>query len=393
VEVILAGGAITTMFITVPKFVKKNKVKEFKNIRDHIKDKRRELQNSTVKVVEPGLFKSSKFKLSEEIPLFVLDGWIKEFPISLDEIKIKPGDDVVPKGKLTEAAQKFEYSDMIKKHDKPKIFTENDQYRLLDVTDDTLVFSKSKYNYFDKINYGGFLEFDLAKNDLAKKQKAKLHRDTVINNISKPSDYIILTGVNTLTVLVDGNKLRLLMHQRSKKTGTSMNTFHVIPAGEFQPASNYTTAWENDFYLFKNILRETAEEIALVKETDGNNHIEFKYDTPPYSEIINEKDKGNVKFFYLGIGLDVLTLQGEILTCAVYKKDTFDRLFPNIIHENPEGTIINDVNAWGKEYDEIYWEPVASYLRKDTNTLAAARALLHLFRKHKDFFLHCLDKA
>jgi len=158
------------------------------------------------------------------------------------------------------------------------------------------------------------------------------------------------------------------MHKRSKEyTLTSEGTYHVIPAGEFQPSSIAPISFNEDLDIWKNIMRESAEEILCKEEHDGTSGIPFNYNQEPYLSLEMERKLGNIKIYYLGIGLDVLTFKGEILTCIVYKEDTFNRIYGLTPRDrNKEGIIITDKDRWGRE---LSTDEIEGYFK--TNTLAA----------------------
>ncbi|GHU49902.1 hypothetical protein FACS1894200_09050 [Spirochaetia bacterium] len=364
---VISSGAIVKYFLGLQK-------KRFCTIREEVKAHRADMQESARK-----LHKKSEhggLDYHKGIPLLTLEGWLKDTPVPLDAIRLefKNCPEKLPK---TPNKTRFNYAQKMEKWDPPYIFDDNLQYRLLQVENDRLVFDETPYSYFYKINYGEYLAYQFAK---TKKLPNTAQR------IKKPSDYCILAGVNTLTVIQDEENLRIIMHNRSRKVGTAMGVYHVIPAGEFQPANRASTSWKDDFSLEKTIMRETAEELLDKQEPDPKGICPFDYEIGPYSQIQEEKKKGNIQFLYFGFGLDPLTLQGEILTCVIYKRETFDAIFgPEPRNSNPEGQIVNTGGYWGQEFTG---KVLDSYLNSHPNggTLPAAKSLLRLFydwRQHE----------
>jgi hypothetical protein len=49
---------------------------------------------------------------------------------------------------------------------------------------------------------------------------------------------------------------------------------------------------------------------------------------------------GRVRVWCLGVGLDPLTLWGEILTVAVFDDEVFDELFSGLVVANDEGMVV-----------------------------------------------------
>jgi len=371
---------------------KEKSVIRFKRIRDAIKDNREELRRKALTLVKE---KSKYFTIDDEVPLLVGKKWLPDKPIPLERVTLEsvpdPGVNISlypRKLPIHDGGKYKKYSDAIVDLDKPKKFDPNDQYRLLEVDGTRLTFSKKKYVYFDKIDYGGYLLYELASGYLSRYGAAlRSNRKRVFKKLRTPSDYVTLTGISTLTILHDGEALRIIMHIRGKsETAYAMGTNHVIPAGEFQPSCKAPTSFKSDFDFWKNIMREYAEEIGGMDEYDGNSSSPFKYETEPFMSLQNEKTKNNIKVFYLGIGLDVMTLQGEILTAAVFKEETFKKIFPKVINENREGKIITDIDRWGRPFTQ---EEYNSYLGE--KTLATGEAILNIAWRNRRFFKACFD--
>ena len=88
--------------------------------------------------------------------------------------------------------------------------------------------------------------------------------------------------------------------------------------------------------------------------------------------------------WYLGTGLDPLTLAGEILTVLVIDADVFDQIFANVVAWNSEG----DVVFSGDGSVGVPWRRDTVYRLLAAEPLApAARACLELAWKHQDVFL------
>ncbi|MFB6317303.1 hypothetical protein [Saccharicrinis sp. FJH54] len=329
-------------------------------------------------------FLSKKFKI-DDLPLLSLNNSILKEPVNIDEINLSMASDIEPKlGKYRIRFGSYDkYSSAIMSKDKPNSFFSGRQYRLLDVDKKNLIFSCEEYKYFDKIDFGASLVYESSKDFKKNKTPFFSKYKKIIKKIEKPSDYIILTGIDTLTLLINkNNDVRMIMHLRGEaETAYASGTFHVIPAGEFQPSCYLPYSWEDDFSITKNIMREFSEEIENKEEYNGESGVPFNYNQEPFISMINAKSEGKFKLYYLGTGFDALSLQGEILTCAVFDEDTFHKIFPNVITKNKEGEIMTDRNRWGRPFDK----EVESYLK--TNTLAACETILKLVKRNLSFFV------
>jgi hypothetical protein len=379
------GGAfaIFQRSLAIKEQMKKDYIDNFISIRSEIGKNRKNIYKFRT---ESGIINNKYFK--QDLPLLSLNNSILNEPIDLDNITLKFSDDIEPS--LGKYRIKFglydEYSNAIEKKDKPNSFFPGLQYRLLEINNNTLVFSNKKYTYFDKINYGASLSYEAAKD--YKKNKTPLNSKyrKIVGKLDSPSDYVILTGISTLTLLVSkNNETRIIMHKRGKdKTAYAFGTYHVIPAGEFQPACVSPKSWTDDFSIVRNIMREFSEEIADNDEYNGESGVPFNYNQEPFISIMNAKNEGRMKLFYLGTGFDAVSLQGEIMTCAVFDEETFFNIFPNIITENKEGIIITDKDRWGRPSED----DLDSYF--DSNTLATGETILKIVKEKLHFFRDCM---
>jgi type II secretory pathway pseudopilin PulG len=323
--------------------------------------------------------------------LFALSGWIHEVPVPLERLNVafsESEEDSIPSpptARLPRTIIPFEcLSQCIQKLAPPREFNDYPHYRLLDIEPLLLQFSRKRSSYFQKIDFGQYLEYFW----LHQRVPLWLRRGGSIRlwrTISQPRDYVVLAGVCTLTLLHDGSTLRFLMHQRGKlETATGMGSFHVIPAGEFQPACEAPASFEKDLDVWKSMMREYAEEVANAKDYDGHSNVPFNYDLPPYAELERERKLGNILLFYFGTGLDPISLQAEILTVAVFKEETFNRIFPVIQTVNREGKINTDGSRWGHPFTA---DECSGYM--SSNTLASAQLLLALALRNKSLFHEC----
>lgn len=349
----------------------------------------------------------------ESMPLLARKEWIPEKPITIESVQselvdevppsILPRTDILP---LTNENSRFtEYHEAVYNLMKPSIFLNNRHYRLqainVEETKVHLSISKEANFYFNKIDYGKTAELEFTDSirsvnkltssgsptnllKLPSKSSQKF-RCQLLNSLNKKEDFtdtVVLGGVSTLTlILTKEGTFRFLMHIRSSNQGYAESTRHVVPAGEFQPL-NEGNNFSSDTNILYNILREYAEEIEGHEEFKGESNKRFDYHSNPIlKRYFEELEKGNFMIFYLGFGLDPFSLQGEHLTCAVFKEEAFNRLFgANVKTGNDEGEIISDSNIWGMEFTKENIED--QYM---SNILSAGEAILKLTEKHISF--------
>ncbi|RNC85214.1 MAG: hypothetical protein ED557_00090 [Balneola sp.] len=362
--------------------------------------------------------KDEKFLPLEELPLLCIDRWIPEKPVPLESISCSLIDEKAPElnpVKLslpyTDEQNHFPlYTSAVKELLKPKIFEDNRQYRFLDLESDGSNFqfniSRKPYSYFYKINYGKGVQHELISEllrinkidlfddvfsfDKTPKIKSLPFRRKVLEGLKNTETFnhtVVLGGVSTLTLLYDGNSFRFLLHERGSGQGYAANIRHVIPAGEYQPLSKGDN-FSKDLPLWNNTMREYAEELGNLEEFKGEEGKIFDYSkTSPFSDYLREVEQGNIKNFFLGFGLDPLSLQAEVVSVSIFKEDTFNELFgPTPFTNNDEGVIITEADRWGIPFTK---EEVDQ--RLEEGLLAAGDSALRLAFKHLEFLKNSMD--
>lgn len=88
-----------------------------------------------------------------------------------------------------------------------------------------------------------------------------------------------------------------------------------------------------------------------------------------------------------GIGLDALTLNGEILTAVVFDADVFDEVFADLVERNSEGTVIADVDDTGRTIGLPFTGERVHQLLGSGTLAPAAAACLQLAWAHRDVLL------
>lgn len=75
-------------------------------------------------------------------------------------------------------------------------------------------------------------------------------------------------GVLTLTVVLYETGPEMFLHKRSGTFAVGDALYHVVPAGEFAPSDISLAAIRDDFSLWRNVMREYAEECGcpMLKE-------------------------------------------------------------------------------------------------------------------------------
>ena len=241
-------------------------------------------------------------------PFLAPSHWLPAAPVPVDELRlvwsvsppvVSPGLDFLPEGFAS-------YSAAIGGVDRPGLFEDRPCYRLLEVAGSRLTFGPGRY--FDKLDSAEALAHEYCAGGTA-------YRD----RIGDPFDLgtrSVIPDVQTLLVDRDG---RFLVQWRDPAKVAANGGIHgLVPTGEFQPSGSDLLG---DLNLRRCVAREYAEEIQGVPELRD----------PPASFY---EPFRTVPLYFLGIGVDALTLSASILTMAVV--DSLD----DAVAVNAEGRVI-----------------------------------------------------
>jgi len=243
------------------------------------------------------------------------------------------------------------YTAAIKHLSPPALFESRPSYRLIEATlaDRRLGFGLAAY--FDKLDVSEVLGHELATacmdTGIPGSVAGLAGRLPFRGLVGDPFDFsrrAIIPAITTLTI-----RLRrfpadptFLLHWRDPaKVATAAGIYDVIPAGEFQPSSVALWDRRNDFDLWRNIVREYAEELLGHPEHDGSRSQPIDYNVwPLYQRLEAAYADGSVTSFVLGLGVDALTLAGTILTVVVIDDDVFTDAFGSVVQFNDEGEVV-----------------------------------------------------
>ncbi|WP_405812676.1 hypothetical protein OG241_00265 [Streptomyces sp. NBC_01390] len=293
------------------------------------------------------------------LPLLTRPGWIPPAPLDPSRVVLTlrdaPADaDLVRARRVAsrywpvgaDGQRPVGYAAAITKHDPPTIWFDSPVYRLLDVgveSNGSLSMDLCLARYFEYQDLGEALLYEVAARHLqgsARPFKGPLRR--YLGDPFVLARRCALPGINVVTVRVKGDKAFFFMQRRSDTgVGAAMNSTHVTPAGEFQPHTDALPVRTSDLNLWHTVMREYAEEFLGHPDASGDSGIVINYAKDrPFSDMEAARRSGNVRFRFLGIGINPLTWKPEICVACIWDASAFDRIFTEMLHKNDEGVLV-----------------------------------------------------
>ena len=284
---------------------------------------------------------------SRDIPLFTQPGWILRAPVELATVKItlRAQDRRILTShrriKGLSLSGPVRYSEALQKLNPASPYFNGTIYSpvSIDAANGSLEMEFEKGKYFDYIDTSEVLAFAASLRGGARLQRHREQTDTF--DLEKR---VASLGVLTLTILTGGPHDEFLLHKRSGKFAVGDALYHVVPAGEFAPSDIGLAAIEEDFDLWRNVMREYAEEYCGMADAQGQGGRRIDYaNASPFKELSAARSDGLLHMYVLGVGLDPLTLKPEFLTVAVFDRACFDGIFSRPFPVTDEGTILEGI--------------------------------------------------
>jgi len=275
------------------------------------------------------------------------------------------------------------YSDALRDLAAPAVFENRPTYRLTeaDLTKPRLAFTRGRY--FDGVDTGEAAAHEFAAARLAGLDEHGQDQHRAAGPRARIADPCDLTrrpanlAITTLTLRFDAatGRASFLLHWRDPaKVGHAGGMYQVIPVGVFQPSGEASWHEREDFSLWRCMLREFDEELRGTPEEYGAGPVD--YDSWPFARnMAAALDRGQIRVWCLGLGVDPLTYATDLLTVAVIDSRVFDALFSLDPRGNDEGSVLAAREFAGHVIDRVVTgDPVQ----------AAGAAVLRLAWRHRD---------
>ncbi len=234
--------------------------------------------------------------------------------------------------------------------------------------------------YFDGADVG-----DAAAHEFTAATLAVLGSHDLRAAIGRPCDprrRPVNVALSTLTLRCDRTPRAATfpLHRRGGSTvGHAAGMYQVLPVGIFQPAGEQPWNAENDFSLWRCIVRELAEELGGKGEDYETHRAPIDYAAWPFADnLTRARDSAQVRAFCVGVGVDPLTFATDILTVVTIDAAVYDDVFGEVAAANVEGSILRAV--------PFSAGTVEQYASREP-TQAAGAGLLRLAWRHRRLLL------
>jgi hypothetical protein len=278
-------------------------------------------------------------------PLLARAQWLPAVPIPLGQVVLDLQPDTPP-ASLAEAdvsrllpvredgTRYATYAGAMAALARPALFEDRASYRLLDASGNKLAFGMGRY--FDLINTCEAVahEFAAAALDGTVRLDGSVTRGgagelALRASFGDPTELArrpVLTALTTLLLRdsADPADARMILHWRDPaKVATGGGMYTTAPVGMFQPSDDARWNRENDFGLWQCLVREYNEELLGAGEDYGSDVRPIDYAGWPLSQQLTASIAG---MWWLGLGLDPLSLVSDMLAVVVLDGELFDGL-------------------------------------------------------------------
>lgn len=201
----------------------------------------------------------------------------------------------------------------------------------------------------------------------------------------------VMSAISTLTIRHDRDRreAEFLLHWRDPaKVASGGGLYQVMPVGMFQPS--HDAAWNeaNDFDLWRSIVRELSEELLGTTEDYGSGERPVDYAGWEFSRALDQaRARGELRVFWLGLGMDPLTFVADMLSVAVFDAKVFDAMFGRLVSANAEGHRVEFEDGTGRAAGLPLRADQVARLTRDEPMQVAGAALLGLAWAHRETLL------
>jgi hypothetical protein len=392
-------------------------------VRGFLNSRRHELSLAAQHLYPPSL-------LAAGTPMLARPGWLPSRPVPLDQVALSwpagpgsrapvadgTGPDLAGVLPLRADGSRFaSYADALGELSRPGIFEDRSCYRLLDARalpgSARLAFGPGRY--FDLVNTCEAVAHEYAAAALARGSStghsssghsSSGHSTTgsgpaldelpLRSLIGDPTDLrrrpvMVATCTLVLRADRDAGEAAMLLHWRDPaRVASGGGLYQVAPVGVFQPSHDASWNRANDFDLWRSITRELSEELLGGGEDYQSDVAPIDYERwPLYAERARARTEGTLRVYWLGLGVDPLTLAADMLTVAVFDAALFDAVFAGLVSTNDEGHLVTGLRAATGAVGVAFCEEDIERFAVEEPMQAAGAALLRTAWTHRAMLL------
>ena len=341
-------------------------------------------------------------------PLIARPEWLAETPVPLDQVTLSWRPDAPARGvdgtgpqseavrPLREAGSRFGcYADALGALSRPGLFENRVCYRLLEATASSgaasLGFGLGQY--FDAINTCEAVAHEYAAARLAGDGAPPAMSDLPLRSeIGDPTNLTrrpAAVAICTLVLRADGAGAAMILHWRDPaRVASGGGMYQVAPVGVFQPSHAAEWNQANDFSLWRCIVRELSEELLGSGEDYRSDVAPIDYERwPLQTELAAARRDGTLRVYWLGLGVDPLTLAADMMSVAVLDAGLFDATFAGLVQANDEGRLVTSDGAAGAAVGVPFKAPNIERFATAEPMQPAGAALLRIAWEHRDVLL------
>lgn len=287
------------------------------------------------------------------------------------------------------------YADALGALSRPRLFEDRTCYRILGAgtPPDGASLEFGEGRYFQMIN-----TCEAAAHEYAAASLAGAHptlEDLPLRSaIGDPTDLrrrAAMCAIGTLTLRADraAGDVQMILHWRDPaRVATGGGLYQVAPVGMFQPSDDAEWNLANDFSLWRAIVREMAEELLGGGEDYHSDAAPIDYERwPLQATLAAARRAGTLRLYWLGLGLDPLTLVVDMLSVAVFDAPVFDAVFAGLVQANDEGHMVVGQDAAGSTTGLPFTAAAVERFTTDEPMQSAGAALLRTAWDHRDTLL------
>ncbi|WBQ06251.1 hypothetical protein [Kribbella sp. CA-293567] len=336
------------------------------------------------------------------VPALSTPGWLPQQPVLLDDVTlhwIETPPEPRLSGREPEARTALplrspgnaftNYTSAIRYLRPPALFENRSSYRLLDLdwAGGRGAMSFGLSTFFDKLDVGEVLAHEAGGADLRGSLGwGELPFRTLLGDVFDLSDRAVNPGISTLTIRRDtatGEGTFFLL-RRDPSQVTNGRHYSLLPAGEFQPASISPRSLVADLDIWRNMVREYAEELLGQPEHDGSGGTPVDYEVWPfYRDMTSARTAGAIRPYILGVIVDALSLNASIATVTVIDDHVFDTLFRARVSTNPEGEVVTSLDEGKSVHGLPFTEETVTRLTTQEPLGQTSAACLTLAWNHR----------